>query len=161
MGNNRHSAGYYHHEDFQSATGGSAAAQIGGFTGYLVDDDGEYAYINIYIPTNFAELEEIAVLLMPYATATPMYMRAVTDWCQNGEAYFQHNETNLSKSVNTILNRMVELDIMDCVDAQPVDPGDYIGIQIGRVAAQDPAHNTNAIVVGARYKMLLKRLAET
>jgi len=160
MGQHTRSAGYYQHEDFQSSSGGSEAAQIGGHTGYKVDQDGEYAYINIYIPKNFASLLELVVLLIPYATATPMYMRVVTDWSQNGEAYFLHNEANLHKSVNTVLNRKVELDVKDCVDAQPVDPGDYIGIQIGRVAALSPAHNTNALVIGAKYKMLLKRKAE-
>ncbi len=161
MGNYRHSAGYYHHEDFQSATRGDTAASLGGYTGYRLEQDAEFAYINIYIPKNFAKLEELEVFLIAYATETPMYMRLVTDWCQDGEAYFVNNETNLHKSVNTVVNRAVELDILDCVDAQPVDPGDYIGIQVGRVAGLSPAHNTDALIVGARYKMLLKQKAES
>ncbi len=163
MGGNRstRSAGYYEHEDFQSSTGGSDEIKIGGFTGYLVDADGEFAYINIYIPKNFARLLELEVVLIPYATATPMYMRIITDYCQDGEAYFEHNETNLHKSINTVTNRRADLDILDCVDTAPVEGGDVIGIQVSRVTALSPTHNTNALIIGARYKMLLSRKAET
>jgi len=163
MGGNRSTrrAGYYEHEDFENCSYGTNEAALGGFSGYRVYQDGEYGYINLYIPKNFARLMELEVFFIPYATATPMYMGVVTDYCQDGEAYFEHNENMLHKSVNTVLSRGVELDVLDCVDVAPVEGGDYIGIQINRTAGLSPAHNTNALVVGARYKMLLSRKAET
>ncbi len=163
MGGNRstRSAGLYEHEDFQSATRGDTPASLGGFTGYRLQQDAEFAYINLYIPKNFARLLELKVFLIGYITATPMYMGVVTNYCQDGEAYFEHNENMLHKEVNTIINRRTDLDILDCVDVAPVEGGDAIGIQVNRTAGRSPAHNTDALIVGARYKMLLKRKAES
>ncbi len=163
MGGNRstRSAGNYTHEDFCPATRGDTAASLGGFTGFRLQQDGEYAYIDLYIPKNFEKLLELEVVLIAYETETPMYFGVVTDYCQDGEAYFEHNENMVHKFVNTVENRRTDLDILDCVDVAPVEGGDMLGIQVNRTAGLSPAHNSDALIVGARYKMLLKQKAES
>jgi hypothetical protein len=141
-------------EWFTPTTGGSEQSQRGAWTGYLLDGDGEYAYINLQLPYNFAELEELALTILPYATLTPMYLRVLTDYCKNGEAYFEHNDQVRHKSINTVQYRMAEIDIKDAVDIRPVDAGDYIAVQVGRIAGQSPTHNTNALIIGVRTKIL-------
>ncbi len=160
MGSTRH-VGVYSHEDFSPATGGTESYGYNARPGYRINGNDEYARISIYIPKNFAGLKELAVLIMPYVTLNPMYMRVWCQYAQNGEYTGQHSDIVQNKFVNTVAYRLVEIDILDCVNVAPVDPGDYLGIQLLRNMAADPTHNTNCLVIGARYEMLLKRKAET
>ena len=126
---------------------------LGNFAGITIDADGEYAYINSYIPHDFSALEKIALVMIARATLNPMYMRVFTNYCKNGEAYFEHNDQSLlHASLNTVLDRTQELDISGAVDIRAIEADDYLGIQVSRQAAQAPVHNTNAIITGVRIK---------
>ena len=120
---------------------------LGGFHGCDIDGNGEYAYINCYLPEDYHALEDIEVVLIGGATETPMTMRIVTNYCSNGEAYTTHNEL-VNKSINVTNNQLTELDISDCVDVAALAPGDYIGVQVSRQAGQ----NTHALILGVRIK---------
>jgi len=128
---------------------GNGWSELGAWAGVRVDGDNEYAYITCHIPHDFDKLEEIRLVLLSLATLTPMNLRIVTDYCQAEEAYFEHNELE-NFNINTVLNRMQELNIEAVVDIAPIEPGDYLGIQVSRQAGQ----NTNCIIIGARIKYL-------
>jgi len=131
------------------ASGGSVAAK-GAFNGPDIDGTNEYGYVNCYIPKDYDGMEEIMLVFIANVTASPMHMRIVTDYCQAGEAYFEHNE-NVNLSVNTVQNRMTELNLVNAVDTAPLEPGDYLGIQVSRVATL-PTENTDIILIGVRIK---------
>lgn len=148
--------GQNHKDWFTPATGGTESYQLGAWTGYRVNDDTDVAHIVTQVPYNFAKLEELKICLLALATASPMYMRLVTDYCKAGEAYFEGNELINPKQINTVLNRQSDLDVMDAFDVKPVDPLDKLSMKVDRVAGQSPTHNTNAIVLGAYCKVLLE-----
>jgi hypothetical protein len=136
---------------FVPCTGGTASSAIGGFTGYLINADAQYAYTNLNIPWNFVggRLTEAKVVFIAYATLNPMNFRVVTDYCQAEHGYFDHNQL-LNYNVNTVLNRLQESDIsqalVDITSGAPLEAKDYLGVQIGRVSGQ----NTNALFVGVK-----------
>jgi len=114
-------------EEFYPATyasGGSVAAK-GGYSGPEVDGTNEYGYTNVYIPKDYDSMDEIVLVFIALATATPMYLGLVTNYSQPGEAYFEHNE-NIVLPVNTVQNRTQELNIKDTIDVAPLEPGDYL-----------------------------------
>lgn len=134
-------------EPFFPVVHGTDMTGLGAWGGARVDTDSDYAYITCYCPEDFHSLEKIRLVFIALASLTPMNMRVVTDYAKNGEAYFQHNELE-NFNVNTVLNRIQELDIEAVVDIRPLEPGDYLGIQVSRQAGQ----NSNLIVLGARIK---------
>lgn len=134
-------------ENFYPVVGGDEAQVLGAWAGYRVDTENEYAYITCYLPKDFDKLEEIRLVFLSLETLTPMQFRIVTDYCKAEEAYFQHNELE-NFNVNTVLNRVQELNVEAVVDIRPLEPGDYLGIQVSRRAGQ----NANMIVLGARIK---------
>jgi len=133
------------------AAGGQGMGAIGGFSGPIIDADDEYGYVNCYMPKDYDMGEEIVLVFISRATATPMYMRIVTDYGKNGEAYFEHNEL-VQLGINTVLNRIQELNLYDAVDTVRLEAGDYLGIQVRRVAGQ----NTNLMLLGVRVKYRYK-----
>jgi hypothetical protein len=134
-------------EIFYPFTYGDEAYAIGGHTGYRINAEAEYAYCESYLPWDFAKLVEAQVSLIALATLSPMTFRVVTDYCQAEVGYFQHNEL-LDKTVNTVLNRLQEVDVADLLDVAALEAKDYIGIQVSRQAGQ----NTNAIFLGVRIR---------
>lgn len=128
----------------------AAEAGLGGFHGCDIDGDGEYAYINCYIPEDFHALVDIAVVFLGGATLTPMTLRIVTNYCANGEAYTTHNEL-VNMSINAVNNQLTELEIIEAIDiaaesSGPIAAGDYLGVQVSRQAGQ----NTHALILGVR-----------
>ena len=139
-------------EEFYPATyaSGGAKGAIGGFSGPDVDGTNEYGYVNCYLPKDFDSLEEIMLVFIATATATPMYVNIVANYCKVGEAYTANNE-NVSLSINTVLNRMMELNLCNVVDTTPLEAGDYLGVQASRLASL-PTENTDMILLGVRIK---------
>jgi hypothetical protein len=138
-------------EEFYAPVYSTNWTALGAWAGPSIDADGRYGYITCYLPKDFDKLEEIRLLVLSLATLTPMQMRIVTDYCKNGEAYFEQNELE-NFNLNTVLNRIQELNIEAVVDIRPLEPGDYIGIQVSR----QPGQNTNMILLGARIKYLYR-----
>lgn len=143
-------------EIFAPITGGSgsAYAQIGGHTGYLIVGDADYAYAELYIPWDFVGIDSLKQAMVSFIaqdTLTPMTFRVVTDWCKAERAYFDHNQL-VNYNVNTVLNRLQGQSIAEALvalgDNAPLEAGDYLGVQISRVAGQ----NTNAIFLGVRIR---------
>lgn len=120
---------------------------LGGFGGGLVDGDNEDAWINCLLPWDFHTLKEIAVVLIPVATLTPMTIRVVTNYCRKNAIYTEAGET-IDRGINVTANRMTELNIADAVDAHRLAANDYLGVDVRRVAGQ----NTNALILGVRIK---------
>jgi len=127
-----------------------AFSALGGFSGPDVDGTGEYGYVNCYLPEDFDYLEEIVLVFIATATATPMYVNIVTDYGKKGEAYFQHNE-NVVLHINTVLNRIHELNLYDAVDTKPLEAKHYLGVQVSRLNTL-PTENTDMIILGVRIK---------
>jgi hypothetical protein len=132
---------------FYDLTSADAGSNIGAFGGGLVDDDDYDAWIDCYLPWDFDDLVEAKVVMIPQATLTPMTLRIITNYAQAGVGYTDGGET-LDKSINTVGNRITELDIADCLDTKQLAPRDYIGVRVGRIGGQ----NTNAIVLGVRLR---------
>jgi hypothetical protein len=134
-------------ELFFPFTYGDEAWALGAHTGYRINADAEYAYAEGYIPWDFASLVEAKAVFIALATLTPMSFRVVTDYCQAEIGYFQHND-QLNKSVNTVLNRLQEVDVADLLDVAPLEAEDYVAFQVSRQAGQ----NTNALFLGVRIR---------
>uniref|UniRef100_A0A6M3MCY0 Uncharacterized protein n=1 Tax=viral metagenome TaxID=1070528 RepID=A0A6M3MCY0_9ZZZZ len=122
----------------------------GSFSGPDIDATTEAGYVNCYIPKDFDSLEEIVLVFIAGATATPMYVRILTDYAKAGEAYFVQAD-NGDLPVNTVADRLQELNIYDAVDFRALEAGDYIGVQAARVAAL-PTENTDILLLGVRIK---------
>jgi len=123
---------------------------MGSFSGPDIDDTNEAGYVNCYIPKDFDSLEEIVLVFIARATATPMYVRILTDYAKVGQAYFEHAD-NGDLPVNTVADRLQELDIYNTVDYRALEAGDYIGVQAARVAAL-LTENTDILLLGVRIK---------
>jgi hypothetical protein len=133
---------------------GSAYSQLGAFTGYLLNGDGQYAHTVLYIPWDFVgidSLKQATVSFLAEATLTPMTFRVVTDWCKPEHAYFDHNQL-VNYNVNTVAIRIQEQSIAEALvalfDNAPLEAGTYLGVQISRQIGQ----NTNAIFLGVRIR---------
>lgn len=137
-------------EVFHSCSMGSDAQALGGHHGYLVDAQGEYAYVEIHTPHDFHKLESIVVVLIARATLTPMNMRVMTNYGRAGDWYYYYGGAAETEDYrfNVELNRIYELPIHRVVDQGPIIAGHYIGIQVSRQAGQ----NANAIILGAKLK---------
>ena len=130
------------------ASGGSFSA-LGGFSGPDIDNTNEYGYVNFQIPWDYDDLVAVVLVFIAIATETPMYVNIVSNYCQAGEAYSEHNG-NVALSVNTVLNRMMELDIRDAF-VDPPQAGDYAGVQASRLASL-ATENTDMILIGVRFR---------
>lgn len=126
----------------------------GGHTGYRVNEAGDYAYAELYVPWDFMgidPLKEIALSFLAITTLTPMTFRVVTDWCKAGAGYADHNQL-INYSINTVQNRVQEQSIANAVvalgDNARLEAGDYLGVQASCQAGQ----NTNAIFLGVRLR---------
>lgn len=136
-------------EVFYPVIGGTEPYYLGAWKGYILNNDNQYAYTTCYIPKDFDKLQEIKLVVLALSTLTPMNMRIVTDYAKAEEAYFQHNELE-DFNLNTVLNRIQELNIEAVVDIRPLELGDYLGVQVSRQVG----NNTNLIVLGVRIKYL-------
>jgi len=129
----------------------ATSVALGAHTGILVNANGEYAYGEGYIPWNFSHLVEGKIVLLSYATLTPMNFRVVTDYCPPETAYFLHNSLK-NINVNTVLNRVQEANIADALvdltDSAPLEAENYLGVQVSRQVGQ----NTNALFLGVRIR---------
>jgi len=122
----------------------------GGYSGPDIDADDEYGYANCYIPKDYDSLEEIVLVFIAGATETPMYFDIHTDYGPPGILFSEHWE-EVVLHANTVLDRLQELNIYDAVDTRPLEPGDYLGVRVGRVAAL-PVSNTDILFLGVRIK---------
>ncbi len=139
-------------EQFFPATyaSGGAFSAIGGFSGPDIDATNDYGYTNCLIPWDFDRLESIVLVFIAIATETPMYVNIVTNYGKAGDAYTEHNE-NVALSINTVLHRIMELNLYHAVDTLPLEAGDYLGVQASRLASL-PTENTDMILLGVRIK---------
>jgi len=119
----------------------------GAFGGGYLAQDGDGVWTNCYLPWNFDDLIEAKLVIIPVYTLTPMTIRIITNYGLAGEGYNAGGET-LDKSINTVANRITELDIADCFDTRSLAPKMYIGVQARRHAGQ----NTDTQVIGVRLK---------
>ena len=119
----------------------------GGFGGGHLAQEGDGVWINCYLPWNFDDLTEAKLVLIPVTTLTPMTLRIITNYGLAGEGYNVGGET-LDKSINTVANRITELDIADCLDTRSLAPKMYIGVQARMHAGQ----NTNALIIGVKLR---------
>jgi hypothetical protein len=130
--------------DLSAADGGGS---VGAFGGGLVDDPNDDAWIVCHIPWNFHSLKEIAVVLIPIATLTPMTIRVVTNYCRKNAICTEAGET-IDRGINVEANKMTELNIADAVDGHKLADCDYLGVNVRKEANQ----NTNALILGVRIK---------
>jgi len=152
MGHRSHTKHRPTKEKFYPAThvATGTISTMGSFSGPDIDDTNEAGYVNCYIPKDFDSLEEIVLVFIARATATPMYVRILTDYAKVGQAYFEHAD-NGDLPVNTVADRLQELDIYNTVDYRALEAGDYIGVQAARVAAL-LTENTDILLLGVRIK---------
>lgn len=122
----------------------------GSFSGPDIDADDEAGYVNCYIPRDFDSLEIIDVVFIARITATPMYMRVLTDYAKNGEAYY-NTADNGDFAINVVADNLYEMNIGTAVDFTLLEAGDYVGVQVARVAAL-PVANTDILLLGVRIK---------
>jgi len=152
MGHRRHTEHRPTKEQFFPATyaSGGAFSAIGGFSGPDIDATNEFGYTNCLVPWDFDSLISIVLVFIATATANPMYVNIVTNYGKAGDSYTEHNE-NVSLSINTVLNRIMELNLYNAVDTRPLEPGDYLGVQASRLATL-PTENTDMILLGVRIR---------
>jgi len=132
---------------FIPVTGGTDLVALGAWTGYRLDTDNDYAYVNLFAPHDLNRLESIKLVVLALATLTPQTLRIVSDYARGEEAYFAHNE-QVNFALNSRTNVIHELGIDLAYDLGPVLREDYIGVQASRQAGQ----NTNLIVLGVRLR---------
>jgi len=134
-------------ELFIPVTSGTDLVSLGAWTGYRLDTDNDYAYVNLYAPHDLHRLQAIRLVVLPLAALTPMILRIVSDYAAREEAYFMHNE-QVNFALNSRTNVIQEVDIGLAYDLGPVLREDYIGVQASRQSGQ----NTNLIVLGVRLR---------
>ena len=119
----------------------------GGFGGGYLHSQADDVWINCYLPWDFDDLVEAKLVMIPVETLTPMTLRIITNYALAGEGYNVGGET-LDKSINTVADRITELDISDCLDTRSLAPKLYIGVDANRQASQ----NAHALVIGVRIR---------
>jgi hypothetical protein len=138
--------------DVTAVSGGAAAfGGLGGFYGGDLDGDGEYAYIQVHVPHNFAKLKDLKLLIIPTATNAAMTMRITTNYAKPKEPYTQQNKTVDDKTFNAVTNILTEVDITDMVDLpsnQQLEKNDYLGIAVSRQGGD----TLDGVIIGARLK---------
>ncbi len=152
MAHRRHAEHRPTKEKFFPATfaSGGAVAALGGFSGPDIDNTNEYGYTNCLVPWDFDSLVSIVLVFIATATQTPMYVNIVTNYAKAGEAYTEHNE-NVALSINTVLNRIYELNLIDAVNVRTLEASDYLGVQASRLASLAD-ENTDMILLGVRLR---------
>lgn len=137
-------------EFFQPTSTGTEEVALGGHHGHRINDDEEYAYIEILVPHDYKGLHHFKVVFIAEADLTPMTLRVMSNYCQEGQYYYYHGGPAETEDfwINVEDNRRYDLPIDRCVNGNPLEPGDIIGIQVSRQAGQ----NTDAIILGARFR---------
>ena len=116
-----------------------------------MDDAG---YVNCLVPWDFDYLTAIRLVFIAYDPLTPMYVNIITNYAKSGEAYTEHSE-NVSLSINTVPNRIQELNIYDAVDVRTLEARDYLGVQASRLDTL-PTENTDMLILGVRLRYLYR-----
>ena len=127
---------------------------LGGFSGPFVNWVDDKGYVNCLVPWDFDKLSAISLVFIARASENPMYMNIVTNYAKAGEAYTEHGE-NVSLSINTVANRIQELNIYDAVDVRTLEARDYLGVYANRNDTL-PTQNTSLILLGIRLRYLYR-----
>lgn len=135
-------------EDVTAVAGGAAFGGLGGFYGCDLDDEGEYCYIQMFMPHDFNRLVSLALVFISNVTLADMTLTITVNYCHRGQAYTTHNKTLVKTVAQAVDNYLQELDITDLVDTGPLDKNDYLGISLSKAQGQ----TVDAIVLGARLK---------
>lgn len=138
--------------DATDCAGGAAFGGLGGFYGCDLDADGEYAYVQVHVPHDFAELKDLKLLIIPKAADETMTMRITVNYARAGEPYTQHNKTVDDITFNAVVNILTEVDISDMVNLpdEKLAANDYLGISVSRQAGD----SLDGLVIGARLRYL-------
>jgi len=140
-------------EKFYAATYYSADQSLkGSKSGPLIDADDETGNTNVYVPKDFDELEELVVVVLPIVTLAAMTVNVATDYCLNGQPYNNHSDGIGTLTFNAPGEDVIEVDIKAAVNVAPLEPGDYLGVTLTRLAGQ----NANLIYIGVRIKYRYK-----
>ena len=118
--------------------------------GVEIDAATEDAAIRVYVPHDFAKLEDLVLVVIPIAPADPMWIQVVSEYNIAGKDYNEHTET-LYFSFTAVPDRITEIDISEVVDTVALEAGDYIYLTASRQAAL-PVENTDCYVSGVRLK---------
>lgn len=136
---------------FTYGSGGAAAAALGGHTGWLVNGDNQYTYVECFIPWDFKFLTSANLVFLSQDNLTPMTFRIVSNFCRAQEAYSEGNN-QVNYAVNTITNVVQVGDISTALvnlgSNAPLQAREYLGVQVSR----QPGQNTNAIFLGLRIR---------
>lgn len=113
--------------------------------GYIVDADNKEAITELHVPHDFTAIDEAVLVVIPLATLTPMAFSILTDVAAAGESYHIHSGA-VDRDINTTSDRMLEIDIASALAL--IKAGDYVGVRLFR----DLGYNTDAVVLGVRFK---------
>jgi hypothetical protein len=145
-------------EIFFHAQRGTAQNELGVHNGYQIDDDDEYAQIEMHIPHDYHGLYEAMLVFIPLETLDNMAMNIQTDYCAKNEVYNENSQGAFEKTVDCVVNCLQELDISDVLNGDasvsPIAAGDMVGFQVQRGSQG----NTNILVLGIRFRYKIFRL---
>jgi len=123
--------------------------------GYQIDLDDEAAYITFYVPHDFASLVDVKVVLIAFATLTPMSLTVGAYWAKAGTPSTTNTDTNYNYHLNTLMGHIHEVDISDLFTTPSV-PDVMVPLQAGHYVAVSPSrilgNNTNCLILGLRFR---------
>ena len=91
----------------------------------LANNEDDYAYFTVAIPTGFTAITKAVIALIPLATGN-LRLYAWTRFAANGEAYDKHGATIAEASIAVTAGEIKEYDISSALSG--LLAGDYLGV---------------------------------
>lgn len=128
---------------------------VGGHYGALIDHDDDYGAIQVYVPHDFAAVEELALRVIPNLAAPAMTFTVMCGYGRKDELAltggnvitYSFGPTQAGLAANARI-REVDIKLSVADGARSLRAGDQLGLLVSRVAGQ----NTNLYLLGARFK---------
>ncbi len=120
----------------------------GAWAGILVDTDTDAALLKFAIPHDFKELVSLDLWLIPYVVLASMSFYVAANWAFPGTSDQTNLENNWHAVENTVFHQLTKVDIRNCVDAFPLQPGQLLGMSFTR----NVGNNIDALILGAKLR---------
>ncbi len=118
--------------------------------GVVIDATNENASIIVYVPHDFAALDELMLVVRPRPTVDLMWVRVFSEYNEVGNLYYIH-QADKWYSFAAFTNRNTEIDVSGILENHALGPSTYLNVGVSRLAVL-PVENTNLWVVGVRLK---------
>ena len=151
MRSNKHSRIPPTREIFVPATSGTGASQKGTHTGYILDDDNDDAWIELYVPHDYHGFYECVLVAIGINTLATQTINVDSDYGQkNDYSQLCSQGAFLYTLTGVGADQIIEIDITNVINGdattRAIMRGDYVGIHA------EATTSTDLVVLGVRFR---------